>query len=185
MLVLNRSSGTDDHVESLKPRYGPRNRRRSRRRRSSTRRSCRRSRLQRGIVRTVLTSHQPSIPRLTHIQLFSRLAPEHPDPALINDCYAGLKYFSAHASEFGVDNNRIAVYGPSAGGGLAAGTALKARDEKLEPALAFECLIYPMLDDRNVSKSSEQIVNIGIWDRCDAVRCLAVYFPTNLCADPV
>jgi acetyl esterase/lipase len=99
------------------------------------------------------------------LSINSRLAPEHPHPALTNDCFAGLKYFSANASKFGVDNKRIAIIGPSGGGGLAAGTALKARDEKLDPPLAFQCLIYPMLDDRHNTESSKQIVDLGVWDR--------------------
>jgi acetyl esterase/lipase len=76
-----------------------------------------------------------------------RLAPEHPDPTPVTDCYTGLEYLAAHASELGVDLDRIAVMGDSAGGGLAAGVALLARDRS-GPALRRQILIYPMLDDR-------------------------------------
>jgi acetyl esterase/lipase len=76
-----------------------------------------------------------------------RLAPEHPHPCPVEDCYAGLAWLAAHASELGVDAARIAVMGESAGGGLAAATALLARDRG--PAVARQILIYPMLDDRN------------------------------------
>lgn len=86
------------------------------------------------------------------VQVFSvdyRLAPEHPDPAPVEDCYAGLVWLVDHAKDFDVDPARIAVMGESAGGGLAAGAALLARDRKLSPPLAKQILIYPMLDDRN------------------------------------
>jgi acetyl esterase/lipase len=57
-----------------------------------------------------------------------RLAPEHPDPYPVEDCYAGLVYVHAHAHELGIDPERIVIAGQSAGAGLAAGTALLARD---------------------------------------------------------
>lgn len=80
-----------------------------------------------------------------------RLAPEHPHPVPVNDCYAGLGWLYANASELGVDCSRIMVLGESAGGGLAAGMALMARDKGLSPPIAFQMLIYPMLDDRNLA----------------------------------
>lgn len=57
-----------------------------------------------------------------------RLAPENPDPAPVDDCYAGLTWAAAHADELGFDAKRLVVAGGSAGGGLAAGIALRARD---------------------------------------------------------
>lgn len=93
-----------------------------------------------------------------------RLAPEHPDPAPINDCYAGLLWTAAHAAELGFAPDQLVVAGQSAGGGLAAGTALLARDRN-GPALAAQLLICPMIDDRNQTISSHQIQGIGIWDR--------------------
>ncbi len=76
-----------------------------------------------------------------------RLAPETPHPGPLEDCYAGLAWTIANAAELGVDTTRIGVMGESAGGGLAAALALLARDRG-EYKLAFQHLIYPMIDDR-------------------------------------
>ena len=92
-----------------------------------------------------------------------RLAPEHPYPAPLDDCYVSLRWVHEHAAELGVDPARIAIGGASAGGGLAAGLGLLARD-RAEVPLIFQLLIYPMIDDRNVSRSS-QIVKAPIWSR--------------------
>jgi acetyl esterase/lipase len=93
-----------------------------------------------------------------------RLAPEHPDPAPIHDCFAGLVWTAAHAGELGFDPGRLIIAGASSGGGLTAGTALMARDRG-GPALAAQILVCPMLDDRNQTTSSHQIDGIGLWDR--------------------
>jgi len=79
-----------------------------------------------------------------------RLAPEQPFPAPVEDCYAGSKWLFAHADELGVEPSRIAIGGPSGGGGLTAELALLARDRR-EVQVAFQFLIYPMIDDRNVT----------------------------------
>ena len=79
-----------------------------------------------------------------------RLAPETPHPGPVEDCYAALKWLYTRASELGVDSERIAIGGASAGGGLTAGLGLLTRDRGEIP-LAFELLIYPMLDDRTVT----------------------------------
>jgi acetyl esterase/lipase len=79
-----------------------------------------------------------------------RLAPEHPHPTPMQDCYAGLVWLAEHAADLGVDPARIAIMGDSAGGGLAAATTLLARDHG-GPALARQILFYPMLDDRTTS----------------------------------
>jgi acetyl esterase/lipase len=92
-----------------------------------------------------------------------RLAPEHPHPAPVEDCYAGLVWTVEHADELGIDPNRVIVSGASAGGGLAAATALLARDRG-GPALIGQLLHCPMLDDRNTSFSARQMAGLGIWD---------------------
>ena len=91
------------------------------------------------------------------VQVFGveyRLAPEYPDPTPVEDCYAALKWLSTHGAELGVDPSRIAVMGESAGGGLAAGTTLIARDRALEPPIKKQILVYPMLDDRSINSPS-------------------------------
>jgi acetyl esterase/lipase len=93
-----------------------------------------------------------------------RLAPEHPDPYPVEDCYAALLWTVEQAAELGVDPARIVVNGPSAGGGLAAGVALLARDRG-GPELLGQLLVSPMLDDRNQTVSSHQIDGVGVWDR--------------------
>jgi acetyl esterase/lipase len=93
-----------------------------------------------------------------------RLAPEHPDPAPIEDCYAGLVWTATHAEEIGIDPGRIVVAGISAGGGLAAGLSLLARDRG-GPKIAGQMLMCPMLDDRNITPSSHELDGDGQWDR--------------------
>jgi acetyl esterase/lipase len=93
-----------------------------------------------------------------------RLAPENPFPAPVEDCYAGLKWLFAHADELGVEPTRIAIGGASGGGGLAAGLALMARDRG-EVQVAFQLLIYPMIDDRNVTPASYAITDPRMWHR--------------------
>src|SRR5580658_6639335 len=73
-----------------------------------------------------------------------RLAPEHPFPAAVDDCYAALRCVADHAGEIGADPGRIAVGGDSAGGNLAAAVALRARDGG--PPLAGQLLVYPNTD---------------------------------------
>ena len=74
-----------------------------------------------------------------------RLAPEHPFPAAADDAFAATTYIASHAKEFGVDPARIGVGGDSAGGNLATVVALRAR-ESGGPALAFQLLVYPIVD---------------------------------------
>ena len=93
-----------------------------------------------------------------------RLAPEHPFPAPVEDCYAGLKWLFSHAGELGVEPSRIAIGGASGGGGLCAGLALMARD-RAEVQVAFQLLIYPMIDDRNVTAASYAITDPRMWNR--------------------
>jgi acetyl esterase/lipase len=96
-----------------------------------------------------------------------RLAPEHRHPTPFQDCYAGLVWLAEHAAELGVDPSRIAIMGDSAGGGLAAATALMARDRG-SPALARQILVYPMLDDRT-TEPDPALVPFLTWTYDDNV----------------
>ncbi|MFI9456920.1 alpha/beta hydrolase [Amycolatopsis sp. NPDC052450] len=93
-----------------------------------------------------------------------RLAPEHPHPAPLEDCYAGLTWMVEHADELGFDPARLIVGGGSAGGGLSAGIALLARDRG-GPALAGQLLLCPMIDSRNDSASTVEFAERGVWGR--------------------
>ena len=81
-----------------------------------------------------------------------RLAPEHPFPAAPDDAYAATRYVAEHPGEFGIDPERIAVGGDSAGGNLAAVVALMSR-ERGGPSLKFQLLIYPAVDWEDQSPS--------------------------------
>jgi len=83
-----------------------------------------------------------------------RLAPETPYPGPLEDCYAALRWAYQNAGELGIDPGRIGIIGGSAGGGLAAGLALLARDRGQIP-VAFQVLSYPMLDDRERTGSRQ------------------------------
>jgi acetyl esterase/lipase len=92
-----------------------------------------------------------------------RLAPEHPFPAGIEDCYTALQWTANNALTIGVDPKKLAVGGVSAGGCLAAGVSLMARDQK-GPLITFQMLIYPVLDDRLETPSRRNGAELPIWN---------------------
>jgi acetyl esterase/lipase len=93
-----------------------------------------------------------------------RVAPEHPHPTPVEDCFAGLQWLVEHADELRVDPARIAVMGDSAGGGLAAGVVLLARDRSVP--VARQILVYPMLDDRTTTPDPE-LAPFAAWSYDD------------------
>lgn len=103
-----------------------------------------------------------------------RLAPEHPFPAGIEDCYAALVWLASEASSLGIDPGRLAVLGQSAGGGLAAGVALMARDRG-GPKLRFQVLGIPELDHRLESPSMRRFVDTPLWNRPNAIQSWRCY----------
>jgi acetyl esterase/lipase len=96
-----------------------------------------------------------------------RLAPEHPFPAGLEDCYAALTWTAAHTADLGIVPDRLAVGGESAGGGLAAAVSLLARDRG-GPALRFQLLGIPELDDRLDTPSMRAYTDTPIWHRPNA-----------------
>ncbi|WP_218611119.1 alpha/beta hydrolase [Pseudonocardia sp. KRD291] len=91
-----------------------------------------------------------------------RLAPTDPAPAAVEDVYAGLRGLVAQAGELGIDPGRVAVGGASAGGGLAAALTLLAHDRG-EVRPAFQLLVYPMLDDRTVTRTDLRSLTVRLW----------------------
>ncbi|WP_245930209.1 alpha/beta hydrolase [Allonocardiopsis opalescens] len=90
-----------------------------------------------------------------------RLAPEATGTALVEDAFAGLAWIAGHAAEIGADPARTVVAGTSAGGGIAAGLVLLARDRGVP--VAAQLLVCPMLDHRNRTVSSRQFAGPGVW----------------------
>jgi len=106
-----------------------------------------------------------------------RLAPEHPAPEPFEDCWAALQWLAEHAAEFDADASRLAIGGDSAGGGLAASVAVKARDAGA-PRIAHQMLVYPAVtsDDTTASFAAygegHYLTNdrIAFYERCHVPR---------------
>jgi acetyl esterase len=108
-----------------------------------------------------------------------RLAPEDPFPAGLEDCYAGLSWVAGNAAELNADLGRIVVHGMSAGGGLAAALALLARDRG-GPAIGFQFLSTPELDDRLGTPSMRAFTSTPVWNRPKAVLSWDYYLGTGI-----
>ena len=113
-----------------------------------------------------------------------RLAPETAFPGGLDDCYAALVWLHANAAELGLDPARIAIRGESAGGGLAAGLAVMARDLG-GPAICFQLLVYPMLDDRTVRAGDNLFTGQFIWDRASNLFAWQSWLGMQPCSDSV
>ncbi|KAB7745774.1 alpha/beta hydrolase fold domain-containing protein [Nostocoides sp. F2B08] len=92
-----------------------------------------------------------------------RLAPENPFPTPLEDCYTGLRWLHDNAERLGIDPQRIAVGGDSAGGGLAAALVQLAHDRGEVP-VRHQMLVYPMLDDRTCLRSDHGDTGRVGWD---------------------
>ncbi len=105
-----------------------------------------------------------------------RKAPEHPFPTGLEDCHAALRWMVANAAEWGIDPDRIAVGGGSAGGNLAAALSLKARDEG-GPAICFQLLEVPALDLTSSlpSHGDESLGRDYALSRADVDRLIPLY----------
>ncbi|KAI0381415.1 hypothetical protein F5Y04DRAFT_271002 [Hypomontagnella monticulosa] len=136
-----------------------------------------------GMVAVTVEIFAPQLAKLaaeSGIQIFAadyRRAPEHPDPTPVEDCYAALQWLSTHSAELGVDPARLGLMGDSAGGGLAAGTALLARDRGLEPPVKKQILVYPMLDDRGIFAlpRTSPLIELATFPLSVAVMCWEAY----------
>ena len=117
-----------------------------------------------GSVAEVEFLHRPLAAELNCaiVSVDYRLAPETSFPGNIEDCYAALAWTFGNADELGIDPKRIGVMGESAGGGFAAALALLVR-ERGEYSLAFQHLIYPMLDDRTCVADPNPYAGEFIW----------------------
>ena len=114
-----------------------------------------------------------------------RLAPEHPFPAAVDDAFAALRWTASHAGRLGGDPDRLVVAGTSAGGGLAAATALRAaaareRGDGTLPALAGQLLLYPMLDADLDRRSYDEFADAPLLSRADVA-----WFWDQYCRSPV
>jgi acetyl esterase/lipase len=98
---------------------------------------------------------------ITVVSVDYRLAPEHPYPAPLEDCYSALAWLAALPS---VDPRRVAIGGASAGGGLAASLAQLAHDRGEVP-LAAQLLVYPMIDDRTVDRDGLDNPGLRLWNQ--------------------
>jgi acetyl esterase len=107
-----------------------------------------------------------------------RLAPEDPYPAGLDDCYTALEWMTNESSQLGIDPGRIAVFGSSAGGNLAAALALLARDRG-GPSLCFQYLGIPELDDRLSTVSMQSFVDTPIFSRSGAVQSWEAYLGSD------
>ena len=103
-----------------------------------------------------------------------RWAPEHPYPAALDDACAALRWCLAGADDLDIDPARVVVAGASSGGGLAAGAALRCRDEG-DPPLRAQVLIYPMLDDRGDTPSARTCTDPRVWNDESNSRAWAAY----------
>jgi len=114
-----------------------------------------------------LDSHDGACRRLAEVsgvQVLSvdyRLAPEHPFPAAVDDCFAAYQWLVKNADSLNADTDRLAVGGDSAGGNLAAATAIQVAEAGLP--MAFQLLIYPVTDLVNRSVSRELFDGGGFY----------------------
>ncbi|RAK90756.1 alpha/beta hydrolase fold protein [Aspergillus costaricaensis CBS 115574] len=107
-----------------------------------------------------------------------RLAPEHPQPAQLEDSYAALKWMSDRAHDLGFNPAKLVVCGGSAGGNLAAGLSLLARD-RAGPAIKGQVLMYPWVDDSVEWNSMEQFGDIAPLTKADAAQASDFAFGVN------
>ncbi len=117
-----------------------------------------------------------------------RLSPEAPFPAPLDDCLVATRWVADHAADLGIDPDRLAVAGDSAGGNLAAAVAIRARDEG-GPAIAYQLLLYPVVDHSFGQPSYVENAE-GYFLTADAMRWFSGHYlggaaPTDPLAAPL
>ena len=120
----------------------------------------------------------------TIVSVDYRMAPDVTYQESVSDCFVGLNWLADHADELGVDGNRLAIGGASAGGGLSAGLALYNRDHS-GPALALQLLIYPMIDDTHDTPSGHEITHEKVWNRDVSLKAWRMYLGEEYGSDHV
>ena len=113
-----------------------------------------------------------------------KLAPENPYPAALNDCHAAWKWIQENLTQRGIDGNRIAIGGESAGGGLAAGLVLRIHDEGGSQPVA-QWLFCPMLDDRTALDRSLDDLDHFVWNNKMNLVGWSSYLGSDIGADKV
>jgi acetyl esterase/lipase len=113
-----------------------------------------------------------------------RLAPEHPYPAPVDDCHEAWQWMLSNSTQRGIDTNRIAIGGESAGGGLAAGLVLRIHDEGGQRPIA-QWLFCPMLDDRTALDRSLDALDHYIWSNKLNLSGWSSYVGTKIGTDQV
>jgi acetyl esterase len=106
------------------------------------------------------------------------LAPEHPFPAALNDCFQAFLWLTANSNDLGVDPDRIGLVGKSAGACLAIGVSLLARDQGIRLARAV-ALNQPVLDDRLETPSMRAFTDTPVWNRRSAELTWSYYLGPN------
>lgn len=120
----------------------------------------------------------------TVVSVGYRLASEVTFREIIADSFTALNWMVDQASELGIDKRRVAIGGRSAGGGLSAGLALYNRDNN-GPDLAFQLLIYPMLDDAHETPSSHEVTYPAVWNRDVSFKAWKMYLGDDFGSDNV
>lgn len=113
------------------------------------------------------------------IRVFSvdyRLAPEHPFPAARDDGWSALHWLAANSERLGINQARLAIGGASAGAGLAAGLAIHNRDQA-GPNIAFQLLLYPMLD--HLHDNPAGYMDVPTWPRANSLQAWGMYLGSS------
>ena len=108
-----------------------------------------------------------------------RLAPKHAFPVGVEDCYAAFEWVRHNADELGIDQNRIAIGGDSAGGNLSVAVNLMALDRK-SPTACFQLLIYPVTDARQKTESIKQFFDTPLWNSKQTEKMWKLYLKDGM-----